>query len=100
MIEKVLSFTVESGDIFEHIIKEEDFEFNHVVIKPEFSFPPHPTDADVIITVVKGELTVVLEDQEAHVYESGQVIRVDQGVMSTLSNQSELPCEVFVIKRR
>lgn len=100
MIEKELKYTVGSSDIFEHIVKEEDFEFNHVVIKPAFSFPPHPTDANVIITVIKGELTVVLEDQEEHVYGTGQVIRVDQGVMSSLSNHGELPCEVFVIKRR
>lgn len=31
-MEKILRYTVDSEDVFEHIIKEDAFEYNHVVI--------------------------------------------------------------------
>ncbi len=99
-MEKILRYTVDSEDVFEHIIKEDAFEYNHVVIKPHFTFPAHPTDANVIITVIKGELSIKLENQAVQIFVKGQVITADQGTMSELSNNMDKPCELFVIKRR
>ena len=97
---EVTHYTTEADDIFEHIVKEDDFEFNHVIIKPGFSFPKHPRDAFVIITVVKGVLSVNLEDEEGLNFQKGAVVKIPQGVLSTLSNQQDEKCELFVIKRR
>lgn len=100
MSEEVRKYSVDSEDVFEHIVKEDKFELNHVVIKPQFTFPTHPTDADVIITVTKGELTVVLRDEKPVAYKAGDVLLVDRDTMSTLGNNGSEPCEVFVVKRR
>lgn len=97
---KILSYTINVDDVFESIVKEDSFELNHVVIKPKFFFPAHPTDANVLITVTKGELWLTIEDQEQKVYKAGTVIQADKGTMTVLGNGSEDPTEVFVIKRR
>ncbi len=97
---KILEYTKESEEIFEHIIKEENFEYNHVIIKPGFHFPPHPTDANVIITIVKGVLSVKLDNKDTKTFIVGQVLTVEKGVMSELGNDQESFCELFVIKRR
>lgn len=97
---KVLEYTKDTEDIFEHLVKEDAFELNHVVIKPGFHFPGHPTDAAVIITVVKGVLTVKLEDNESLTFEAGKVVQVEQGILSVLGNDEDGPCELFVVKRR
>lgn len=99
-LKKILNYTVGADDLFEPIIKEDNFEYNHVVIKPQFFFPTHPTDANVIITVIRGELWLTLEEEEQQVYKEGAVVLVDQGTVSTLGNGSDAPSEVFVIKRR
>lgn len=70
------------------------------MIKPKFFFPTHPIDANVLITVVEGELWLTIEDGEQQIYKKGSVISVDIGTMSTLGNGSDKPTEVFVIKRR
>ena len=100
MSEQVIKYTTDTWDIFENIVKEDDFELNHVVIKPGFSFPPHPTDANVIITIIQGSLSVTLGDLDKQSFEKGHVLRVDQGTMSILGNDTKEKCELFVIKRR
>ena len=97
---KVSSYTLNTGDVFEHLVKEDDFELNHVVIKPGFKFPAHPTDAAVIITVVKGSLYVQLGDYEPMTFEKGKVVQVEEGIVSVLGNEGAGPCELFVVKRR
>lgn len=96
----ILNYTQNTEEVFEHLIKEDNFEYNHVVIKSGFHFPAHPTDANVIITIVKGILSVKIEDQETKDFHVGQVLTVDRGVISVLGNNQEKPCELFVIKRR
>ncbi len=54
----------------------------------------------MIITVIRGELWLTLEEEEQQVYKEGAVVLVDQGTVSTLGNGSDAPSEVFVIKRR
>lgn len=100
MIEKVKYYTTNTKEILEPIIKEDYFEYNHVIIKPHYFFPSHPTDANVIITVTKGELWITLEDQEQTIYEVGSILQIPIGTMSKLGNGNDSPTEVFVIKRR
>lgn len=100
MANEILKYTVDTEEIFEYIIKEDKFEFNHVVIRPGFTFPTHPTDANVIITIVSGRLSVGIAEEDKQVFGKGHVLRVDQGTMSTLGNDTDEPVELFVIKRR
>jgi len=100
MIEKVNKYTTNANDIFEHVIKEDSFELNHVVIEPGKFFPKHPTDADVSIIIVRGELSITLGNQDKKHYYKGTVLSVEKGIDSILGNGSKEPLELFVIKRK
>ena len=98
MIENVKQYTTETQDIFEEILDKGPYRLNHVIVEPGKMFPAHPTDAWVTIIVIKGILTLKLEEQEPAYYKAGQVIEVPKATMSELGNTSEGYTEVFVIK--
>lgn len=100
MIESIIKYNTNVSDLFEHIIKEDDFELNHVIVEPGKIFPKHPTDANIIVIIVKGELSITLGEQEQHTYSRGDVVTAPLGIESELGNQSDSFTELFVIKRR
>lgn len=98
MLEKVHNITVDTDDVFEELIKKDGYELNHVIVKPGKMFPAHPTDANVTIIVVQGELSLKLGNQELMTYKKGTVVEVEKGTMSSLGNGSGKILELFVIK--
>lgn len=98
MIENVLGYTTETKDIFEEILDKGVYRLNHVIIEPGKIFPAHPTDAQVTIIVIKGILTLKLEEQDRAYYEEGHVVEVPKATLSELGNTSQGYTEVFVIK--
>ncbi len=98
MLEKVSQYSQNVEDIFEELVNKDGYRLNHVIIKPGKFFPPHPTDANVTILVIDGELTLKLAEQDPMVYTKGSVLQVDKGTMSELGNNSSKVTEVFVVK--
>lgn len=100
MLENVVTYTVGSQAVFEELIKKDGYELNHVLIEPGQMFPKHPTDANVTIIIVEGELSLQLSDQDRNSFVKGQVIEIPKGTESSLGNQSDDMTEVFVIKTK
>lgn len=98
-METIYRYTQTSDAIFENIFTVEGLLMNHVVVGPGQAFPKHPTDAEVFALVVKGVLTVALEDRAPKQVEAGHLINIPMGVLSALSNESEEIVELFVVKR-
>lgn len=98
MIETLHRYTQGTADIFESIIDNSQYKLNHLIIPPGKSFPRHPTDAKVTIIIIKGMLTLKLEDGQSIDYEAGYIIEIPKGTMSELGNNSKEITEVFVIK--
>lgn len=97
-MEKVYAYTVTDEAIFENIFKDEKILMNHVVVLPGNIFPKHPTDAVVYALVVRGELSVTIEDQETSVYKAGHLVNIPKGANTELGNRGGEPLELFVTK--
>ena len=61
-------------------------------------FPKHPTDAVVYALIVRGELSLQLENRKRHVYRKGQLVNIPKGIESELGNLGEEILELFVVK--
>lgn len=92
------SYTQSQTAIFENVFELKDVLLNHVVIEPGNVFPKHPTDAAVYAVIVKGVLSIAIEDCEAEKYQEGQVVHIPKGIESELGNRSEDLVELFVLK--
>lgn len=95
---KAFPYTQTDSETFENIFKADDLLMNHVVIPPGKVFPKHPTDAWVYAVVVRGTLSIAVENQVPVNYGAGQVVHIPKGVPSELGNRSEELVELFVVK--
>lgn len=100
MIEKVIEYSSNQQDNLKNLVCNDSLIINHVVIKPEQSFPAHITEHEVYIIIVNGQLSIRLNDQPNHTYRSGQMISVPKGVMSGISNPTNIQAELFVVKSK
>ncbi len=65
-MEKVYQYTITDQEIFENVFKHEKLLMNHVILPPGKVFPKHPTDAIVYILIIKGQLSVNVNQKLGH----------------------------------
>lgn len=94
----IYAYTLTDDETLENVFDRGDCLMNHVVMPSGKVFPKHPTDAHVYITVLRGELTIALEDEAPIKLKRGQVGNVPKGVMSSLSNITDEVVELIVLK--
>ncbi len=97
-MEEIYSYTLTDEEIFENVFTEESLLMNHAVIPPGKVFPAHPTDASVHALIIRGDLSVALEDGAANTYTRGQLVHIPKGVLSELGNRGTEPVELFIVK--
>lgn len=97
-MEKVYQYTITDEEIFENIFKDERLLMNHVVVPPGKVFPKHPTDATVYALIVKGELSVTIEDKPLKTFKAGHLVNIPKGADTELGNKANEPLELFVVK--
>ena len=97
-MKKIYSFSLTDQETFENIFTDEKILMNHVVVPPGKVFPKHPTDATVYALVVKGELSVITEEEPKETYKAGSLVNISKGVNTELGNKSNELLELFVVK--
>ena len=98
-MEKVFQYVITEEETLENIFKDDQIQINHIVIPPGKVFPKHPTDAEVFIMIVDGELDVATGDDYFKTYRPGQLINIPMGTVSELGNRGTEVVELFVLKR-
>ena len=66
-MEKVYKYTITNEEIMENIFKDEKILMNHVIVPPGKCFK-HKTDAIVYALIIRGELSVAIENNEIKTY--------------------------------
>lgn len=97
-MERIYKYTVSDGETFENVFKDEKLLMNHVIVPPGKVFPKHPTDAVVYALIIRGDLSLTIEDHETKTYTIGQLVNIPKGVNSELGNRGENLLELFVVK--
>ncbi|MGI6554554.1 MAG: cupin domain-containing protein [Bacillota bacterium] len=98
MLEKQFNFTHTDSKIIERIIEDENVGINHMVLGKSDALPEHYSNSNVYMIVVRGQVSLRLNEQEEHTYPSGSIINIPFKTKMNVSNQSEDILEFFVVK--
>lgn len=98
MIEKKYSFTMSDSKTIERIISDDNADINHMILPKGDSLPEHYSNSNVYLIVVKGNISVKLEDQEEHVYPHGSILAIPYKTKMNLYNRHNEILEFFVVK--
>jgi len=98
MIEKVYKMSSSDLHVIEPVIKDENIHFMHMVLSEGEALPPHYTNANLYMTVVKGILSLSLENEPFNKYEKGTILQIPFNIKMNAQNKDKDILELYVVK--
>ena len=98
MIETKFTFTLTDIKIIERIIEDDHAAINHMVLNKGEALPEHYSNSNVYMIVVRGKITLKLNEQAENVYPAGSIINIPYKTKMNVCNTNEETLEFFVVK--
>lgn len=98
MVEKLYSFSLADAKVIERIIEDDNAAINHMILKRDDALPEHRANSNVYMIVVRGNITLQLDDQQPHYYPHGSILAIPYRTLMNVSNQNNEVAEIFVVK--
>jgi quercetin dioxygenase-like cupin family protein len=98
MIEHV--FKISRGDekAIEKVILDENLQYIHMVFGKDEGLPVHVSNSNVYMTIVRGILTIGLDDHGDHEYAAGHVLKIPVKTQMNVRNLHNTVLELIVVK--
>ena len=98
MIERVFQFSRTAEKAVEKVIDDDNVAINHIVVAPGGAVPTHVSNSHVHQIVVRGTLSLSLEDGAFEHHPAGSIVAVPFNLKMAIQNQGAETLEFFVVK--
>lgn len=98
MLEKLYNFKATEAKLVEKIITDDHLAINHMILRKGDALPEHYSNSHVYMIVVRGTVSLQLDDQEDHHYPQGSIINIPFKTKMNVSNKNDDLLEFFVVK--
>jgi len=98
MIEKIYNYSTSDEKAVEKIIMDDNINYIHMVFNNGEGMPEHYSNSNVYMTVVRGTLSIQLDDQDDHQYAKGDILEIPYNTKMNVRNKNDDTLELIVIK--
>lgn len=98
MIEKTFEISTGNERSIEKVIQDENIHYIHMIFGKDEGLPEHFSNSVVYMTVVRGTLSIGLDDQKIHKYEAGSVLKIPFQTKMNVGNKDADVLELIVVK--
>ncbi len=98
MVEQVFKFSTGDEKAIEKVIFDENIHYLHMVFNKDEGLPEHFSNSNVYMTVVRGELSIGLDEQDFHEYGAGTLLKIPFKTKMNVQNRNEATLELIVVK--
>ena len=98
MIEKNYKYTIADTKTIEKLVADENVNINHMILAKGDALPLHMSNSNVYMTVMRGTISLILDDQERHDYGVGNILNIPNDTKMNVSNNEEPVAEILVVK--
>ncbi|NLV36159.1 MAG: hypothetical protein GXY17_05740 [Clostridiaceae bacterium] len=98
MIEKEYKLSKTNEKAIEKVIFDENLHYLHMVFNKDEGLPEHFSNSNVYMTVIRGRLSIGLDDQEIHEYEAGTLLKIPFQTKMHVRNENDKTLELIVVK--
>jgi quercetin dioxygenase-like cupin family protein len=98
MVEQIFKLSRGNKKSVEKVIFDENLHYLHMVFNKTEGLPEHFSNSNVYMTVVRGKLSIGLNDQEIHEYEAGTLLKIPFRTKMNVKNLHEETLELIVVK--
>ncbi len=98
MIEKEYKLSITNEKAVEKVIFDENLHYIHMVFNKNEGLPEHYSNSNVYMTIIRGMLSIGLDEQEIHEYEAGTLLRIPFQTKMNVKNLHSETLELIVVK--
>lgn len=98
MLAKNYQFSVTESKVIEKIIDDENINLNHMVLTLGTGLPEHHANSNVYMIVIRGVMSIKLDDEEEKLYGPGNIIKIPFKTKMNVNNKHDELLEFFVVK--
>jgi len=98
MLEKLYQATSTEAFVMEKIVDDDPVNINHIVLAPGEAAPTHVSNSHVHQIIVRGTLSLSLEDGPFNHHPAGTIVAVPFNLKMVIQNQGTDTLEFFVVK--
>lgn len=98
MIEKVYNMTYSNIKTVEMLISDENVHYIHMIFNKGEGLPEHFSNSNVYMTVLRGTLSIGLDEQEIHEYKQGSILQIPFKTKMNVGNKHDEILELIVVK--
>ncbi len=98
MIEKRYEYTVGDDKTIEKVVNTKYCAINHMILNKGEGLPVHKANSNVHMIVVRGTISLKLDEQDMHDYKKGSILEIPFGTQMNVFNSYDETTEIFVVK--
>ena len=98
MLEQAYQLSRGNEKAVEKVLFDENVNYLHMVFPQNEGLPIHNANSTVYMTVVRGILSIGLDEQEIHEYEAGTLLKIPYATKMNVRNLHSSPLELIVVK--
>jgi len=98
MIEQIFELAKGNEKAVEKVVFDENVHYLHMVFNKDEGLPEHFSNSNVYMTVIRGMLSIGLNDQDIHEYEAGTLLKIPFQTKMNVKNLHNETLELIVVK--
>ncbi len=98
MVEQIFKLSRGNKKAVEKVVFDENVHYLHMIFNKDEGLPEHLSNSNVYMTVIKGRLSIGLNDQEIHEYEGGTLLKIPFQTKMNVRNLHPETLELIVVK--
>jgi quercetin dioxygenase-like cupin family protein len=98
MVEQVFQLSKSNEKAVERVVFDDNVHYLHMVFNVNEGLPEHLSNSNVYMTVIRGRLSIGLDDQEIHEYEAGTLLKIPFQTKMNVKNLHTETLELIVVK--
>jgi quercetin dioxygenase-like cupin family protein len=98
MVEQIFKLSKGNDKAVERIIFDENVHYLHMVFNKNEGLPEHFSNSNVYMTIVRGILSIGLDEQDIHEYEFGTLLKIPFQTKMNVKNLHDETLELIVVK--
>jgi quercetin dioxygenase-like cupin family protein len=98
MVEQIYKLSKGDKKAVKKVIFDENVHYLHMVFNKEEGLPEHFSNSNVYMTVIRGRLSIGLNDQDIHEYDAGTLLKIPFQTKMNVKNLHNETLELIVVK--
>ncbi|MDD4189414.1 MAG: cupin domain-containing protein [Eubacteriales bacterium] len=98
MVEQIFKLSTGNEKAVEKVIFDENLHYLHMVFNKNEGLPEHFSNSNVYMNVLRGRLSIRLDEQEIHEYDAGNLLKIPFKTKMNVKNLHDETLELIVVK--